>query len=348
MNKEFLKEMLKTPSVSGHEIALQKKVMQHMEPYCDTILHDATGDVISVINPDASAKVLLCGHIDEIGFIVTRILDSGMLKVTKAGGVHPVLYLGTHVQIMTKKGVFPGVVVTNSELEGKSKVGADDLYIDMGASSKEEAMRYVAIGDSVCAASDVQDLLENRFAGRALDDRLGAFIVLEALKKAKEKKAVCGVYAATTCGEETTMRGAYHVASRVQPTCAIIVDVTFASDYPGVSADTSGEVELGKGCVLCANSMINDRMNDALAKIAAECNLPVQWEVFAGKAGTDGDVVHFTNGGVPIALISIPLRYMHSSIETADYRDVEAIIELLSEFLARFDETFDFDPFTEA
>ena len=346
MNKDFLKEMLATPSVSGHEIALQKKVIAHMKPYCDDILTDATGDVISVLNPAAQAKVLLCGHIDEIGFMVTRILDSGMLKVTKAGGIHPVLYLGTHVQIMTEKGIFPGVVVTNSELEGKSKLAVDDLCIDMGAANKEEAMRYVAIGDSVCAATEVQDLLGERFAGRALDDRLGAFIVLEALKKAKEKKATCGIYAATTCGEETTMRGAYHVAHRVQPSCAIIVDVTFASDYPGVKKDTSGEIELGKGCVLCANSMINDRLNDALEAIAKEKNIPVQWEVFAGKAGTDGDVVHFTNGGVPIALISIPLRYMHSSIETADYRDVAAIIELLSEFLVHFDASFDFDPFS--
>ncbi len=141
------------------------------------------------------------------------------------------------------------------------------------------------------------------------------------------------------------MRGAYHTACRVQPDCALIVDVTFASDYPGVNADASGMVELGKGAVLCSNSMINKPLNKALATIARECQLDVQWEVFAGKAGTDGDVVHFTNGGVPVALISIPLRYMHSSIETACYRDLETIIELISEFLVRFDVSFSFDPF---
>ncbi|MFR5527598.1 MAG: M42 family peptidase, partial [[Clostridium] innocuum] len=154
-----------------------------------------------------------------------------------------------------------------------------------------------------------------------------------------------GIYAATTCGEETTMRGAYHVATRVKPSCALIVDVTFASDYPGVTGDASGTVKLGQGAVLCSNSMINKPLNAALAAIAEECQLDVQWEVFAGKAGTDGDVVHFTNGGVPVALISIPLRYMHSSIETASYQDLETIIELISEFLVRFDDSFSFDPF---
>lgn len=345
MNKEFLKEMLKTPSVSGHEIALQKKVIAHMSPFCDEILHDATGDVISVLNPKSKAKVLLCGHIDEIGFLVTRIMDNGMLKITKAGGIHPVLYLGTHVQIVGKNGSIAGVVITDSSLETNANVTVGDLTIDIGVYSKDEAQVYVSIGDPVCAATDIVEMLGTKFSGRALDDRIGAFIILEALKKAKEKKATCGIYAATTCGEETTMRGAYHVSKRVEPTCAIIIDVTYASDYPGVDANASGEVSLGKGGVLCENSMINNCLNEALRQIAEDKNIPMQWEVFAGKAGTDGDMVHFTNGGVPIALISIPLRYMHSSIEMGDYTDIESIIDWISEFLVRFDETFNFDPF---
>lgn len=345
MDKEFLYDMLRTPSVSGHEIALQKKVIQHMEPVADEILTDATGDVISVLNPHAEAKVLLCGHIDEIGFLVTRICEDGMLKVTKAGGIHPVLYLGTHVQVVCASQILPGVVVTNRTLESKEQVQVEDLFIDLGFDSKAECERYVSIGDPVCAASEFTELAHGKLAGRALDDRIGAFIILEALKKAKQKQAACGIYAATTCGEETTMRGAYHVATRVQPSCALIVDVTFASDYPGVSGDASGTVKLGGGAVLCSNSMINKPLNAALAAIAEEHQLDVQWEVFAGKAGTDGDVVHFTNGGVPVALISIPLRYMHSSIETASYQDLETIIELISKFLVRFDDSFSFDPF---
>ncbi|MEG0328904.1 MAG: M20/M25/M40 family metallo-hydrolase [Longicatena sp.] len=345
MNKEFLKEMLETPSVSGNEIALQKKVMAYMSECCDKIHHDNTGDVISILNPSSKAKVLLCGHIDEIGFLVTNITSDGMLKVTKAGGIHPILYLGTHVQIMTKDTVLAGIVVTTAALEKSSAIGIEDISIDIGAKSKEEASSYVAIGDSVCAATSSKDLLNNHFCGRALDDRIGAFIILEALKRAKELKATCGIYAATTVGEETTMRGAYHCASYVKPSCAIIVDVTFASDYASISEYSSGRVDLDGGLVLCKSSMINTKLNEALTSIAKELDMHVQWEVFAGKAGTDGDVVHFTNGGVPIALISIPLRYMHSSIESASYQDMEEIIAVLAEFLVRFDESFNFDPF---
>ena len=137
MDKTFLKEMIETPSVSGYEIDLQKKVKQYMMNRCDEILSDYTGDVICVANPKADQKVLLCGHIDEIGFVVTRILDNGMLKVTKAGGIHPVLYLGTHVQVVTKNGNIPGVVATNSMLEHKENVEVSDLYIDMGFDTKE-------------------------------------------------------------------------------------------------------------------------------------------------------------------------------------------------------------------
>lgn len=345
MNKEFLKEMLKTPSVSGYEIPLQRKVMAEMKSVCDEIQHDLDGDVISILNKDSKAKVLLCGHIDEIGFVVTKIGNGGMLKVTRVGGIHPVLYLGTHVQIMSQKGILPGVVICNAGLERKETVGVEDLSIDIGARNKEEASSVVEIGDSVCATMDVQELMNDRIAGRALDDRIGAFIILEALKRAKEKKASCGIYAATTVGEETTMRGAYHVACRVQPTCALIVDVTFASDYPGVSEDSSGSIALEEGPVLCKNSMVNDAMNHCLANLAKEHHIPIQWEVFVGKAGTDGDVVHFTNGGVPIALLSIPLRYMHSSIETASYSDIEYSIQLISEFLVSFHEGFEFSPF---
>ena len=151
MDKEFLYDMLRTPSVSGHEIALQKKVIQHMEPVADEILTDATGDVISVVNPHAEAKVLLCGHIDEIGFLVTRICEDGMLKVTKAGGIHPVLYLGTHVQVVCASQILPGVVVTNRTLESKEQVQVEDLFIDLGFDSKADcvnamfpsAIRYV-------------------------------------------------------------------------------------------------------------------------------------------------------------------------------------------------------------
>lgn len=346
MNREFLNEMLKTMSVSGHEEELQKKVMQYMTSYADEIRSDMTGNVISVLNPESETKVLLCGHIDEIGFIVTSIHHDGSLKVTNAGGVRAVLYLGTQVQIKTKTGMINGVVITNSSLTKRSDLSCSDLTIDIGASSKEEAAKLVSVGDPVCAKTDVLPLLNDRLAARAMDDRIGAFIVTQALIRAKEKGCTTGVYAATTVGEETTLRGAYWSSVQVKPTCAIAVDVTYTSDYSGVDGDTTGEICLGKGPVLCHSSIVSKKMNGLLEQCAEDLNLPLQFEIAPGRTGTDADKVHFTNEGVPTALVSIPLRYMHSSIETLDLKDVEQIIELLAEFLCRFTKDVDLNPFS--
>lgn len=345
MNLEFLKEMLKTVSVSGHEEVLQRKVIDYMKDVRDELLTDATGNVINVINPDSDYKIMLCGHIDEIGMIVSHIDGDGFIKVAKCGGISPFRYLGTQVQIITSTGKVNGVVMTSRSLEKRDSLGADELTIDIGASSKEEASRFVHIGDPVCQATDYLTLLNNRMAARAMDDRVGAFIILEALRRAKEKGCKLGVYAATTVGEETTMRGAHWASKRVKPDCAIIVDVTYTSDYPGVSPVDTGDVSIGKGGVLCHSSLNSKVLNKKLEETAIQYHLPYQWEIAPGRAGTDGDVVHLSNEGVPIALVSIPLRYMHTSIETLSLDDVESIIEWLACFLSEFDPATEFDPY---
>lgn len=347
MNQNFLEEMLETCSVSGHEVELQKKVMDYMKNVSDEIITDVTGNVIQAVNPESSTKVLLCGHIDEIGFIVTNIQNDGSLKITNAGGVRAILYLGTHVQIKTKKGMVNGVVITNSALTKKSDLTCEDLTIDIGASSKEEAMQYVSVGDCVCASTSYKYLVKDRMAARAMDDRIGAFIVLEAIRKAKEKGCQIGAYGATTVGEETTMRGAYWASQKVKPTCAIAIDVTYTSDYEGVNANVTGEVALGKGPVLCHSSIVNKKMNELLEECAQKLGIHLQYEIASGRTGTDADKIHFTNEGVPVALVSIPLRYMHSSIETLSLQDVQEIIDLLAQFLCTFDETVNLDPLKE-
>lgn len=338
----FLYEMLKTPSVSGYEEELQRKVIAYMEPVCDQIEKDATGNVISICNPNAKMKVLLCGHIDEIGFVVTNIQSDGMLKVAAAGGVRAGQYIGTQVQIINQNGIVNGVVVTNASLLKKESISVDDLTIDIGATSKEEALQYVQVGDSVCAATDVKELVHDRLAARAMDDRVGAYIVLEAIRKAKAMGCERGMYGATTVGEETSMRGAYFAAHKVKPDCAIIVDVTFASDYTGVTADTTGDISLDGGPVLCHSSLCNKKMNAMLLEAANQLQIQVQWEVATGRTGTDGDVVHVSNEGVPIALVSIPLRYMHSSIETLSKKDVQECIDLIAQFLCNLEENSTF------
>lgn len=341
MNKEFLFEMLDTMSVSGHEIELQKKVIKEMTPYAHEIRTDYTGNVISVLNPDADFKVLLAGHIDEIGLIVTHIRVDGLLKVAKAGGIRPFVYPGH--QVMIGQNRIPGVVILNDDMKGDIK--DKDLYIDIGAKDGEDARKYVEEGDPVHLNIYHLPLQNDLLCARGIDDRGGAFIVLEALKKAKEMGCKIGVYAATTVGEETTMRGAYWAASKVKPNVAIAVDVTYAQDYPGTDPAESGDVKLGGGPVICNSSIANRKVNDLLKTCAKENDIPYQIESFLGRTGTDADKMHQSCDGVVTALLSLPLRYMHSPSEVCHIRDIEHAIKLLATFLCTVNPDTNLDPF---
>ena len=345
MNKEFLYTLLDNMSVSGNEIPLQKKVIEEMKPYCDEIRTDYTGNVVSALNPDADFKVMLCGHIDEIGLVVSHILESGLIKVMKAGGIYPRTYPGHQVVIHGYGQTVYGTVV-NSEDMGKEKLKDSDLIIDIGAKDKEDARRYVQEGDPVHLHTYHQEMLNGYLSARAIDDRGGAHIVLEALKRAKEKGCKVGVYSVTTVGEETSLRGAHWAANRVRPNVAIIVDVTYATDYPGTNPEESGDVKLGKGPVICNSSMANKKVNEFLKACAKEKNIPYQMETFIGRTHTDADQVHFAGEGFVTALLSLPLRYMHSPSEVCHMDDIANAIELLAEFLCSVDEKTDFNPFT--
>ncbi len=344
MNKEFLYTLLDNMSVSGNEIEMQKKVITEMTPYCDQILTDYTGNVISVLNPDASFKVMLAGHIDEIGLIVTNIQGDGLIRVARAGGVYARCYPGHQVVIHGAKGKVYGSVINNKGM-GKDKLEAGDLIIDIGAKDADDAKNYVQPGDPIHLHTYHQELLNGLLAARAVDDRGGAFIILEALKRAKELGCKIGVYAATTVGEETTMRGAHWAGSRVNPDVAIAVDVTYAQDYPGTDPNESGPVKLGKGPVICNSSIANKKVNQLLKDCAEANSIPYQVESFLGRTGTDADKIHFAGRGITTALVSLPLRYMHSPSEVCHFDDIENSIELLARFLCAIDENTNLNPF---
>lgn len=344
MNKEFLYTLLDGMSVSGHEISMQKKVIAEMTPYCDEIRTDYTGNVISILNPDAPFKVLLAAHIDEIGMIVTHIQEDGLLRVGRSGGIRAHTYPGRQVVIYGHSGKIYGTVVDNKDME-KEKLKVGDLYIDIGAKDAADARKYVQVGDPIHADSYHRELLNGYLAARGVDDRGCAYIILEALKRAKEMGCKIGVYAATTVGEETTMRGAYWAASRVKPNLGIAVDVTFASDYPGFDPKDSGSVKLGQGPVICLGSITSKKVNDLLKTCADSKNIPYQVETYMGDTHTDADKIHFAGDGIVTALVSLPLRYMHSPSEVCHMDDIENSIRLLAEFLCSIDENTDLDPF---
>jgi len=332
--KQFLLELLSTPSPSGQEWAVQRKWIEYVRPFAHEVRTDMAGNAIAVRNPDAPFKVLLAGHCDEIGLIVSRIDDDGYVYIEPLGGISQKLAVGMKVDILGTGGIVTGVIGARAQHHGGVKDGFEfsDLFIDCGASSKEEMLQYVQIGDMAVYKREPELLLGGRISGRGLDNRTGAFIVAEALRQAAERGAKVGIYAASTVNEETNLGGAYFAAAGIAPDMAIAVDVTFATDYPG--ADPKAEtVKLDGGPVLAKGAPINRKINRLLEQSAKRRNIPLQYELTPGKTRTDADQMRLTGRGVPIALVSLPLRYMHSPVETASLQDIAMEIDLLADLL---------------
>jgi putative aminopeptidase FrvX len=336
MNQEFLMELLKTASPSSLEMDIQKKWMDYVKPFAERIETDGVGNVIASINPDASFKLLLAGHCDEIAFVVKHIDDDGFVRVDKMGGISAKPAIGMKVEILGAEKRILGVFGVNAEHHGGAKddFGMDDIYIDCGAKSKEELSKYIQVGDLAVYRRNPEVLENNRLTGRGLDNRTGAFIVAEVLRKCAEKNVKVGVYAASTVNEETNMGGAYFAAAKVQPTFALACDVTFATDYPGVDRMKHGDVKLDGGPVLAKGAPINRKVNRLLEDAAGRLNMPLQYELTPRQTGTDADKMRLTGTGVPVALVSLPLRYMHSPVETVSLADIQSEIDLMVEMIA--------------
>ncbi len=334
MENHFLKEILSTVSVSGRISQMQEVVKRYMEPVCDEIREDEIGDMVCVLNPEGSTRILAAAHADEIGLAVTCIGEDGRLHAVDRGGIIPKSYLGHQVQIMTRNGICHGCVAAARPLWEEKDLKVSALVIDIGAESREEAGKMVSVGDTITFDSHIRSLAGGRFTARALDDRLGVFIIMEALKYARELECKNGIYCAATAGEETTKNGAHWTAQRVEPDLAVVVDVTYATDYKGSDPAESGDVRLGKGPVLLRSPIVSDSLNDKLEACAKKAGIPIQWEAAGRLSFTDADRIHFAGRGIPVVLVSIPLRYMHTPAEVADGRDVEACIRLLGTFFA--------------
>jgi len=346
MNQCFLIDLLETPSPSSQEMAIQKKWIQYVQPFADEIRTDNAGNAIGILNPEASFKVLLAGHCDEIGLVINRIDEQGFLFIDKMGGINPKAAVGMRVQVLGTFKTLIGVIGVNAQHHGGLKDDFDlaDLFIDCGFQSKEEAEAAVQIGD-LAVYDRKPEVLQSRYlAGRGLDNRTGAFIVAEVLRRLSEKGTKVGVYAASTVNEETNMGGAYFAAAGIQPTMALACDVTFATDYPGVNKNKYGDVRLEGGPVLAKGAPINIKINKLLEQTAKKLDMPLQYELTPRMTGTDADRMRLTGHGVPISLVSLPLRYMHAPVETASFKDIEQEIALLVEMIHNLDGTESLNP----
>lgn len=335
-NQQFLFELLKTPSPSSSEMAIQKKWINYVKDFADEIRTDNAGNAIGVLNPNAKFKVLLAGHCDEIALVINRIDDNGFLHFDKMGGINPKAAVGMRIQVLGDKDIITGVIGVNAQHHGglKNDFGLEDLFIDCGYKTKGEAEGQVQIGDLAVYKTDPEILQDSYVAGRGLDNRTGQFIVAEVLKRLAEKGCMVGVYAASTVNEETNMGGAYFAAAGIEPTMAIACDVTFATDYPGVNKNKYGDVCLDGGPVLAKGAPINIKINKLLERTAQKLEMVVQYELTSRMTGTDADKMRLTGKGVPVSLVSLPLRYMHSPVETASLKDIDEEIELLVTMIA--------------
>lgn len=341
---KFLERLIDCVSPSGKEDQAIKLVKEEFKDKADTFIFDNQGSLTTVYNKDAKFKIQLMAHCDEISLIVNGYNKNGTLTVASNGGVSPIIYVGSKVKILVDNNIIYGVVGKNAQLT-KGEVKASDLFIDIGATNEKEAQDIVPLGSYIVHDESFFELNNHYVSGRAFDDRLGVFITQKAACFAKEKGSKIGIYATCSTGEETTGRGAYSSATLVKPDATIIVDVTYSTDYIG--SNSPGNIELGKGGVICLGSIPNRKLNKLLEECAKKKKLDIQYEVWPARTATDGDTVIKTNFGEPVALFSIPLRYMHSPVEVASKQDIDSMIEILSEFLCCIDETYSLIPYEE-
>ncbi len=346
----FLKELVETPSPSGYEQPAQRVIKKQLEGIADNLQTDVMGNLIARLEGQGGPKVMLAGHCDEIGFMVQYIDDRGFIYFGAIGGVDPHLSPGQRVLIHTEKGEIPGVIGKKAihliEPKDREKViNLKKQFIDIGCSTHDEVEALIQIGDPITFAVGVQTLQNDRATSRAFDDKMGAFIVTEVMKRVKGQGAIAAdLFAVSTVQEEIGLRGAVTSSYGVNPDVGIVVEVTHATDYPDVEQSAIGRVELGKGPVIARGANINPVLFKLLVETAAVEEIPIQIIGVPRATGTDANVMQLSRGGVATALLGIPLRYMHTPVETLSLPDLDQAIKLLVAVVKRIDGDTSFIP----
>lgn len=337
--RDFLDQLLTTPGISGDEQRVQAVVRSYVESFCDLIETDLHGNLIMAINPDAEFRIMLAGHCDQIGMIVSHIDEAGFVYVQTVGGWDPQQLIGQRVTIWSSKGPVPGVISRKpihllDDAERKTVVKLQDLWIDLGTSSADETRQLIRIGDSVTVEMRVTELQNQLVTAAALDNRTGVWVVVEALRRAKMAGAKVGVYTVSTVAEEIGLRGAKTSSERVKPTVGIAVDVTHGTDCPTIDKRQQGEVALGKGPVITRGPNMNTEVVSRLIKVADDSAISYQLAALGRAAPNDSNALQISGTGVAAGLVAIPNRYMHSAVEVCSLRDLESAAQLLGQFCA--------------
>ncbi|MEP7278697.1 MAG: M42 family metallopeptidase [Bacteroidota bacterium] len=341
----FFRNYINNASPVGFESSGQKRWLNYLQPYIDTQFTDPYGTAVGVINPNAPFKVVIEAHADEISWFVNYITSDGLLYLKRNGGVDHQIAPAQRVFIHGKKGPVPAVFgwpaihtrLGNPDAkEQQPKV--DNLFLDTGARNKKEVEALgIHIGAVVTYQDGFAELAHDYYVGRAFDNRVGGFMIAEVARMLKEnkKKLPYGLYVVNAVQEEVGLRGAEMIARRIKPNVAIITDVTHDTSTPMINKNIEGDVQCGKGPSLAFGPAVHNKLLDIVQEVAAASHIPVQMRTVSRSTGTDTDSFAYANDGCPSVLISIPLRYMHTTVEMLHRSDIETTIRLMYETLLR-------------
>lgn len=352
-SEEFLKKYLNNASPTGFESSGQKMWLEYVKPFIDEWEIDNYGTVYGIINPGKDYRVVIEGHADEISWFVHHISDKGFLNVIRNGGSDHLIAPSKRVNIHTKKGVVQGVfgwpaIHTRHGEDSKLTPKVENIFIDVGAKNKDEVLEMgIHVGCVVTYQDEMMILNDRYYVGRALDNRIGGFCIAEVARLLKEHEIQLpySLYVVNSVQEEIGLRGAEMVAQTIKPNVALVTDVTHDTHTPLVNSKKHGDVQGGKGPSVTYAPAVHNKLLDLVIETAEAKQIPIQREAASRRTGTDTDAFAYSNGGVPSALISLPLRYMHTTVEMAHKDDVNNVIKLIYETLQRIEKGHSFKYF---
>ena len=348
-SKEFLVRYINNASPTGFESSGQQLWLDYIKPFTDSYFTDVYGTTVAVVNPDAKYKVVIEAHADEISWFVNYITDDGYIYVRRNGGSDHQIAPSKRVNIHTRKGVVKGVfgwpAIHVRDNKNEDNPTLKNIFIDIGCSSKDEVLEAgVHVGSVITFDDEFLELNERYFVGRALDNRIGGFMIAEVARRLKENQQQLpfGLYVVNAVQEEIGLRGAQMVAHRIKPDVAIITDVCHDTASPMYNKITSGDQKAGQGPVLTYGPAVQNNLLNMVINVAEKKEIPFQRASASRATGTDTDAFAYSNEGVASALISLPLKYMHTTVEMTHQEDVENVIRLMYEFLLQLEEGHDF------
>ena len=348
-SRNFLEKYLNIASPTGFEYPGQQVWLDYMKPYIDDYISDTYGTIAGVINPKAEYKVVIEAHADEISWFVSYITDDGYIYLKRNGGSDHMIAPSKRVNIHTKKGVvkavfgWPAIHVRDHQKEETPSI--KNIFLDCGCTSKKEVEKLgVHVGCVATFEDELMMLNDRYFVGRALDNKMGGFVIAEVARTIKQnkKKLPFGLYVVNSVQEEIGLRGAEMISRRINPNVAIITDVTHDTHAPMYDKKLQGDTKSDGGPVLTYGPAVHNNVLNMLIDVASKKNIKFQRDTVSRSTGTDTDAFAYSGMGVASALISIPLKYMHTTVEMVHKNDIENTIKLMYEFLLQLKTGTDF------